>query len=361
MGGKSDAPEAPDYSEIAAASEQSAKYSYKLGQEQLAWAKEQYANDSAIAQQVIDDALARAAVNDANAAADRARYEQIYQPLEDKLAQEALDYASPERIEQNAAMAQAEVAQQFDASRNRALQNLQSYGVDPSSLRYAALDRGANVQQGAAEAAAGNQSREQTEAIGRALRSEAINVGRGYPGQIAGTYGTALQSGNQAINSALGTTASGASTMGTGLQWQGAGNQALGTWGNTLNTGYNNQLAQYNANQQASSGLGALLGTAVGVGASYMAGGGEVTSGGNVPAAASPTGGKAIDDVPARLTAGEFVIPKDVVSWKGEEFFQKMIDQSRKAKPEAPAKPQYALAPPEAPTFQSRPTALPVG
>lgn len=364
MGGKNDAPDPPDYSKIAAASEKAAEYSYKISKEQLEWAKEKYASDKEIADKVIKAALDRAAVNDENAAEDRARYESIYQPLEDQLAQEAEDYANPERLEQNAARAQADVSQQFDASRQRAMQNLQSFGVDPSSLRYAALDRGANVQQAAAEAAAGNQSRQQDEAIGRALRSEAINVGRGYPGQIAGTYGTALQSGNQGINSALATTASGAQSMGTGLGWNGAGNQALGTWGNALNTGYQNELSAWQAAQNSSSGIGGLLGTGLGIAASFMEDGGkagDVTPHGKVPEDASPSRGKAIDDVPARLNVGEFVTPKDVVAWKGEEFFQKLIEQSRRDKQKAKAKPEYAIAPPERPTFDTTRSALPVG
>lgn len=361
MGGKSSPPKAPDYSQIAASSEKAAEYSFQLGKDQLAWAKEQYANDQEIAQIVIDDALERQKVNDRAAAADRQRYESIYQPLEDSLARDAIEYSSPERMELDAARAQADVAQQFDASRRRALENLQGFGVDPSSLRYAALDRGANVQQAAAEAAAGTQARQQTEGLGRALRSEAINVGRGYPGQIAGTYGTALQSGNQGVNSALATTASGANTMGTGMQWQGAGNQALGTWGNALNTGYQNSLSAWQAGQNASSGLGGLLGTGLGVAASFLEEGGKVTSGGNVPAQASPSKGKAIDDVPARLTAGEFVVPKDAVSWYGERHFQKLIQAARKEKEQAPAKPEYAIVPPEKPTFDTAKSALPVG
>ena len=32
----------------------------------------------------------------------------------------------------------------------------------------------------------------------------------------------------------------------------------------------------------------------------------------------------------ARLNAGEFVIPKDVTTWKGKEFFYKLIAQARK-------------------------------
>ena len=372
MGGKSKAPPPPDYSAIAAASEKSAQYSFELGKEQLAWAKETYGKDNEIISKVVDAALARQQQNDEAALSDRQRYEEVYQPLEDKLVQEAQDYASPERMEQEAGRASASVAQQFDAQRMAAAQNLEAYGIDPSSTRYAALDMGSRVQQAAAQAGAANQARTQTETMGRAMRSEAINVGRGYPGQIAGTYGTALQAGNAAVNSQLGGTASGAATMGTGAQWSNMGNQALNTWGNTLNTGYQNRLAQFNANQQASSGLGSLLGVgaglingagtaggATGLMALGLAEGGAVpsgaTPGGNVPASASPTGGKAIDDVPARLTAGEFVVPKDVVSWKGEEFFQKLIDGSRKAKPEASAKPEYAIVPPQAPTFSSRP------
>ena len=364
MGGKNDAPDPPDYSKIAAASEKAAEYSYKISKEQLEWAKSKYADDKKLADDVIGEAMSRAKTNDANAAKDRARYEEIYQPLEDQLAQEAQDYANPERLEQNAARAQADVSQQFDASRQRAMQNLQSYGVDPSSLRYAALDRGANVQQAAAESSAGNQSRQQDQAIGRALRSEAINVGRGYPGQIAGTYGTALQSGNQGINSALATTASGAASMGTGLGWGAAGNQSLGTWGNALNSGYQNELASWQATQNQSSGIGGLLGTGIGIAASFMEDGGkagDVTSPGKVPSHASPSKGKAIDDVPARLNVGEFVTPKDVVAWKGEEFFQNLIKKSRDDKGKATAKPEYAIAPPERPTFDTTRSALPMG
>lgn len=364
MGGKNNAPPPPDYSKIAAASEKAAEYSFALGKEQLAWAKEQYGKDSALISKVVDAAIARQNDNDAAALADRQRYERIYQPLEDQAVKDAQDYSSPERQEQEAGKAAATVAQQFDAQRQAAAQNLEAYGVDPTSTRYAALDMGSRVQQAAAQAGAANQARTQTDAMGRALRSEAINVGRGYPGQVAGTYATALQSGNQAVNSALSGTASGASTMGTGTQWQGLGQSALGTWGNTLNMGYQNQLAQYQANQQSSSGLGTLAGSLLGAAgnaggfAALFEDGGAVpaTSGGNVPAAASPTRGAAIDDVDAKLNVGEFVVPKDAVSWYGERHFQQLIDKSRKERQTAPAKPEYAIAPPSQPTFQSRPT-----
>lgn len=380
MGGKNKAPPPPDYSGIAAASERAAEYSFQLGKEQLEWAKTQYGMDREILDRVVNSAMERLEVNDADAAKDRERYEQVFQPLEDRMAQEAVDFASPERQQMEMERAQSTVAQNFEAQRRASIQNLESFGVDPSATRYAALDAGSRVAQAAAQAGAGNQARAQTEAIGRALQSEAVNVGRGYPGQVAGTYATALQSGNQAANTQLGGTASGASTMGTGTQWFGGGNQALNTWGNTLNMGYNNALAAADFNSRQSSGIGGLLGAGLGaignaggMAAFFNEGGAvpdgmpgntPVTPGGKVPAAASPSRGAAIDDVDAKLQAGEFVVPDDVVSWKGEEFFQRLIESSRKARPQAPAQPEYAMAPMGPPTFNTSgagASAIPMG
>jgi len=357
-GGKNSAPAAPDYSGIAAASEKSAQYSYALGKEQLAWAKDEYAQNKGLVDQVVGSSLRRQDINDSAAIADRDRYERIYQPLEDEAVNEARSYASPSRQEYEMGRASAEVASKVEGQRRAARQQLESFGLNPSDTRYAALDLGARVQGAAAQAGAANQARAQAEGVGRALRSEAVNVGRGYPGQVAGTYGTALQSGNQAVNSSLANFSSGSQAMGTPTQWQGLGNQATGIWGNTLNMGYQNQLAQYQANQQASSGIGSIMGGVLGVIPAFLAEGGaipdEVTSGGKLDSAMSPSRGAAIDDIPAqvngsgqpvRLNADEFIVPADVAKWKGEEFFQKMIQQSRQQKQQAPAKPQVGPAP----------------
>ncbi len=73
--------------------------------------------------------------------------------------------------------------------------------------------------------------------------------------------------------------------------------------------------------------------------------------GGTIPTSASPSGGQQVDDVPAQtsqghqihVNAGEFVVPNDVIRWKGEEFFQKLIAQSRQARVTAPAKPSQGM------------------
>jgi hypothetical protein len=76
-----------------------------------------------------------------------------------------------------------------------------------------------------------------------------------------------------------------------------------------------------------------------------------------VDPSASPSQGAITDDVPARLNAGEFVLPKDVVAWIGEEKLQKFI-QSARAKREKETVAEPEEGPPGAidmsnPTFRS--------
>jgi hypothetical protein len=54
------------------------------------------------------------------------------------------------------------------------------------------------------------------------------------------------------------------------------------------------------------------------------------------PQAIMPGGPKA-DDVPAQLSEGEFVVPAEVLKWKGEEFFEKTIQKSAEDKAKADA------------------------
>ena len=88
------------------------------------------------------------------------------------------------------------------------------------------------------------------------------------------------------------------------------------------------------------------------------------TPGGPIPPHASPSMGAATDDVPSMLTAGEFVIPKDVAQWKGHEHFVKAIDKARMEQHEMKNRGDIggepARAPPQRPTFVSRPSPIPL-
>lgn len=452
------APPPPDYSAIANASKESAEIAGKTAADQLQWAKDQYAQSSGQAkdmykqymdflttqqtkndtyqQNVLDqqtrtndmqdtvnkDALARAKVNDANAATDRAYYMQTYRPLEQQAIDDIKNVTSEGYKDNQRGRAVSGVTQQFDAQRDNATQQLESYGIDPSSTRYAALDMGMRTTQAAATAAAANNSDLQVDAQGRAMRSDAINTGKGYPSSIAASYATANQSGAGAqagINSGNATSQGAASTgyaggsatgslyggatnmynagtnaggtygnlMGTGPQWAGIGNQSITNWGNTLNNSYQNQMANFNA---SGGGLGALLGFAgaipglaeggmvdgcaeggipanvsgppAGIPAGAAGPGGPSGVGRTVPLSASPSRGAITDDVSARLEPGEFVVPQDVVRWKGEEFFQKTINTARQAKQGATAKPQARPAIQGPPAFvTARPNQMGAG
>jgi len=363
MGGKDSAPPPPDYSALAEASEQSAKYSYELAKRQQDWAEKTYTENKGTSDLVIDKALGALDRQEEWSIKDRSRYENIFQPLEEQLAKDAEDYATPERQEVEAGKAEADVAAQFGQARQAAQDRLESFGVDPSQTRSGALDLGTRVAEAAAQASAGNQARTQTENIGRALRSEAINVGKGYPAQALAAQAGSSGAGNQAANTGLATTASGAQTMGTGQSWQGMGNQSIGTWGNILNTGFSNQMDKYKADQESSSGWGSALGLVGGIASKFMpfAEGGVIPDpedGMPIPEEASPSGGAIPDDIPAeieggmpaRLNAGEFVVPQDVVKWLGEKGMQQVILKARKemtgGNGERPAQPEVTGGPP---------------
>jgi len=359
MGGKASAPPPPDYTPVANASKEAAEINAQLGREQLAAYREQAEKDRSFNSGIADRLARTQDFADAASQQDRARYQQLYQPLENDLVADAKDYASGERMDRDVGRAQSGVAQSFAAQRNNATQRLEAFGVDPTSTRYAALDIGMGAQQAAAQAAAGNQAITTDEAMGRAMRSEAINIGRGLPGQSVGFGQLGIQAGNSAANTALATTQTGANTMGTPMQYGGLQAQNIAGWGNALNMGYQNQIAQFNANNSQSSGWGSVLGAGLGMAAKFMEDGGSVdgdaTPGGAIPVQASPSRGVATDDVPAQLTAGEFVLPKDVMQWKGEEWAQKEIQKARQAKQGAVAKPAVGVAPRQRPTFVSRP------
>ena len=101
--------------------------------------------------------------------------------------------------------------------------------------------------------------------------------------------------------------------------------------GNLINSGYASNLAGWNAqtqaNQAQSDGLWSGLGTMAGIASMIpFAEGGDV---GNVVDAAGEVdgpGGPKGDAIPAALSDGEWVIPAEVVKYKGTEFFDKLIN-----------------------------------
>lgn len=329
---------------MAEGSLESARIAQETALEQLAWAREQDGYNRELLDRVVSSQTAIQDETLANARKDRERYEQKYQPLEDNLIQEFQNYGSPERIAQERGRAIADVNASFDAQRRNALQRLESYGVDPSQTRNAALDIGMRTAQAAAAAGAASGATRNVENTGRALRAEAINIGKGMPSQVAQSYGQSIQAGNSQVGNANQTTGTSANAMQGANSYLGTSIGGFGQAGNTMSQGFNNQMASWNANQQQVTGA---LSAAGGIAGMFMADGG-------VPGKRregitidhDPTGmyesapgeidygagdGSGIDDqVPIMASTGEYIIPADVVRAKGEEFFDKLVEKYHK-------------------------------
>lgn len=371
MSTKQKAPATPNYAPIIAAQSQAAINSQNTANQQYVWAQNQYAADRANTDKVVGAALQQQGALNTNAAQDRARYVQTYQPLEDQYIANAERYNDPSQVNDRAASAAGDVTQQFDVARENARRQLEAYGVDPTQTRAAALDLGTRTQEAAARASAMNTSRRQDAVTGQQMLGQAIQQGNTTAARGLQESALGLQAGQSAVSNDLATTASGANTMGTAPQYTQIANSALSSSAATMNQSYQNELDRYKANQQSSSGLGGLLGTVAGYGLkSYDSGGrigtaiaGLFDEGGAVPddihegisvdRGMSPSGGAQTDDVPARLNAGEFVLPADYVRWVGERSLQREIAKSKQERQQAQARPRVQAIPVERPVVDT--------
>lgn len=253
----------------------------------------------------------------------------------DALMRNALSYASPQRIRSNMGMAEAGVQQGAEAGRQSAIRDLQSFGIDPSSGRYAALDTANRVMAGASAAGAGNQQRMADIAQGNAMQNQALAAGAQ---NIQTGYGAA-----GAANQLLGTAAS--------LKYAPLGNVSAGTSASTGQSTSTGDAQSTGSSSGWSSGQAYDPAAASKTGGNYlqtvlqpgwgearhdMQEGGAVaddaTTGGFVSQELSPSNGNQVDDVQANLNAGEFVVPKDVTAWLGQGHFYKLMAQARKAR-----------------------------
>jgi hypothetical protein len=234
------------------------------------------------------------------------------------LMRNALTYASPQRIASDMGMAESGAAQGAEKGRQSALSDLQSYGIDPSAGRYAGLDQASRVMSGAATAGAGNQQRISDIATGNAMQQQAISSGLQNTQLGYGAANAANQFAGTAMNlkySPLGQTSSGSSeSSGYSLGAGGGGGGSSSAYPGFSSKQY---IAPY---------------TSSGMPTGAMAAGGPVgyQPGGDVSYADSPSNGAQTDDVNANLNAGEFVVPRDVAQWKGQEYFYKLMAQARK-------------------------------
>ena len=395
----------------AMASAQAAQQAYQLGEQQLQWTQqvwnqEQPLMDASEQQQMALAAQEQSSLeqSQAESAQQYAQYESTYAPLEASYVNQAENWASPSATAEVRGQAMSDVAEQGQAGLNSAAETLRGYGINPGSGRYAALYTGAQPMLGAAEAAAGTTAAQNLRLQQMGLESGAINTGRGLVNATEGLTQAGTGAGNAASGSAQGAAGTAQSNLSTGStamtnpsQWFNAGANNMNSYVNAVN-GYNTSQAQFaEAGASEMGGLGSALGSSMalmylhehGGPAIKFADGGMVdptltptqgggmtgipsapvmppqpmalgaTTGGTVPVHASPSMGATTDDVPAMLTANEFVVPKDVATWIGHKALAGQIDKARQeqqrfaGRDDIGGEPVHAI--PQHPTFVSRP------
>ncbi len=239
MGGKS-SPPPPDYGPLTA-----------LSRDQLAFAKQQYAEMAPLARQVAAQQMA-AQQQQMRQAQDYYDYQQqTFRPLERGLVADAERFNTDAYREQLASQAAAATGRAFGATQGMQQRALASMGVNPNSGRAMAMSNQMTLGLAAQRANAMTGARQQADQLGYARRMEAAGLGRGLAGASSTAYGGATSAGNAGL----------ASSMAPGTQFQ----QGMGAAGYSMGNILGSQTSAYNASMQQSDPLAQIVGTGLGI------------------------------------------------------------------------------------------------
>jgi hypothetical protein len=391
MGTGGDAPEDPNFQGPIRGFRRGAKNARRRANKHYQWAKKQNRKNWQVAKPIIRNMQDMMNDQKANADEDRARYNDVFVPWQNKLMNEDIpgyqakvdDFSnSVKKLKADAEAYGSEankgfmmgravsgVADSFEKARENVLGNLESHGINPGATRYAAMDFGVRTAEAAAKAAAGTKMGLDVDETSRSMYNEALTreaQARGLDLGVLGLKGDMSNLG-QTINSqaiaetglagTLGQAAVGAQNATSDLankqrlsanEYMKTLNESLGGWADTIDKGYDDALESYKAEQTASSGIGGIIGAVTPLVTKFL------DEGGDVPPEASPSGGAIADDVSTMLTAGEFVMPVEAVQKYG---WDRLDSMRRKALDWSAQENQVAAAEPAIP--EETPTAFP--
>ena len=201
------------YSAQSAAALDIANAAANLGNYTYNWALNNYATTSAMTGEAVNNYLQMSQYGLGLAQTQLNQYNNTYVPEMNQLAQEAGSYSSAGREAVNAGAAESASQQGTQAGINAATQNLQSYGIDPSSGMYGELQNAQRAAGGAAAAGAGQQAILATEQTGRNLLNQSIGVGAQLPGDVVNSLNSAYQGVAGAENATLANATTGANMI----------------------------------------------------------------------------------------------------------------------------------------------------
>ena len=255
FGGDDPAPAAPDYSQLAAASEKAAQIGADLGREQLAESKRQYEINRATAEPVVAQQLALMKQSEQQGTDYYKYMTDTYRPLERSIVEQATAEGSPQRMEEQAAQAAADARRGQVQQANMVARQGLRYGYSPAKM--AAMQASLAGANSSAVAGAMTGARNQQRNLGYARQLDAAGLGRNLPNAAAGAYGLTLNAGNSAVSNTMapGNALLTGMAQGAGFQQTGIG-QKMGGLGNILSAqgSYNNMLSNYTAANQVDVG-----------------------------------------------------------------------------------------------------------
>jgi len=261
--------DAPDYAPLAAASAHAADKMTALGQKQLDFAQQQYAENAPLMK---DIATQQKLAMEQQLAQGKDYYDyqtQTYRPVEKGIVADALAFDTDAYRNQLATKAAADAGLAFGRTRQANERAMASMGVNPNSARFQGLAGQSALGQAAARAGAMTGARERAQQTGYARKLDAAGLGRGLSGASTAAYGSAVGAGTQAGGlygmagqQHLAGMNQGAATIGSGLNMQ------IGGLSNVLN----NQ-TKWAIEQPDNSLLGNLGGIAGAATSMYTAGG----------------------------------------------------------------------------------------
>jgi hypothetical protein len=198
--------DAPDTSRADAVSERIAS----MSEEQFAWVKQKYEESEperrAASERAgkVSDAQLRSMESATAMGEEYAGYNRgVFRPLERQIVSDAQGFDSADRQEAAAGKASTDVTKAFGAAAADTGRDMARMGINPADGAYADMQSQREVQQALAVAGAENRAREQVQTVGRAMRSDAANMGRGLPSAQATQASLALNAGDASTRNIL--------------------------------------------------------------------------------------------------------------------------------------------------------------
>src|SRR5262252_9715370 len=258
----------------AQANERIANEQLAMGREQFEWSKQNAASDRAQLQPILNQQMRIADQQEARSQEQYDYWKQSYQPLEQKILSDALNFNTDAERERMAGQAGADVEQAFANQRAQTARDLSRYGINPNSSTALRAAGTLGDQEALAKAGAMNQSRLQSRAMGMAMMNDAANMGRNLVGQSNNAAQLALSAGQAGQGNIMGQTQNAAMTRQIGNANFSNAINANTSAGNIYGEDFGTRMKGYGIAEQAYGDKVKAIGSIAGMAVGLMADGG---------------------------------------------------------------------------------------